>query len=236
VIKRSGFSAFSGAAVLLLCSSVAFAHEYWIEQKEDGLTLVFGHGSQRLEFEAEKVTILKAYDAQGKELAVQKEDKGKGLLLKISGQPAMVSATVDNGYWSKTIYGWKEEPKRKASRVIEAIRQFYYNLALISWTEAVQTPTAEQSLAVIPVQNPFALKPGDMLPIRVLYNGTPLAGALVNGGEHNELGKTDKDGMIRVPLAAGTNRLSISHKEKIKNDPDADALDKTATLTFEVKK
>jgi cobalt/nickel transport system permease protein len=236
MIKREGLSVFLGAAVLVLCASGAFAHEYWIEQKGDGLTLVFGHGSQRLEFEVEKVTALKAYDAQGKELTVLKERKGKGLLLKTNGQPAMVTATVDNGYWSKTIYGWKEEPKRKASRVIEAIRQLYYNRALISWTEAVQNTAAGQSLAVIPLQNPFTLKTGDMLQVKVLYNGTPLAGVLVNGGEHNELGKTDKDGMIRVPLAAGPNMLSISHKEKIRNDPDADALEETATLTFEVKK
>jgi hypothetical protein len=37
-------------------------------------------------------------------------------------------------------------------------------------------------------------------------------------------------------VASGVNLLSIEHKEKIKNDPDADMLDETATLTFEVKR
>ena len=224
------------AVILLLQASVASAHDYWIEQKGEGLMLVFGHGSQRLDFEVEKATSLKAFDAQGKELTVQKEKKGKGLILKISGQPALVTAVVDNGYWSKTIYGWKEEPKRKASRVVEAIRQLYYTKVLIAWSNATQSATSDQSIALIPLQNPFTMKPGDMLQVKVLYNGNPLPNAEMNGGEHNALGKTDKEGMIKVPVVAGANLLSVEYKVKIKDDPDADTLDQTATLTFEVKK
>jgi cobalt/nickel transport system permease protein len=221
---------------LLLHASIASAHDFWIEQTTEGLLLVFGHGSQRLAFETEKVKSLNAFDNRGKELAVRKEKKGKGLLLKIGDQPASIAAIIDNGYWSKTIYGWKEAPKRKAGRVVEAIRQIYYSRALLSWSDAAQVPANGHAVTLIPMQNPFSLKPGDSLPVRALYNGLPLSAAAVNGGEHNELGKTDKDGLIRVPLIAGLNLLSVEHKEKIKNDPDADALDETATLTFEVKK
>jgi nickel transport protein len=224
------------ALLLLLQASAASAHDYWIEQKGEGLMLVFGHGSQRLDFEVEKAKALKAFDAQGKELTVQKEKKGRSLLLKISGQPALVTAVVDNGYWSKTIYGWKEEPKRKASRVIEAIRQIYYTRMLIAWPDAAQPATSDHSIALIPLQNPFTMKPGDMMQVKVLYNGTPLPNVEMNGGEHNVLGKTDKDGMIKVPVIAGANLLSVEYKVKIKDDPDADTLDQTATLTFEVKK
>ena len=224
------------AVILLLQASIASAHDYWIEQKGEGLMLVFGHGSQRLDFEVEKATSLKAFDAQGKELTVQKEKKGKGLLLKISGQPALVTAVVDNGYWSKTIYGWKEEPKRKASRVVEAIRQLFYTMALISWTDEAQKPASGHNIAIIPLQNPFTMKTGDSLSVKVLYDGTPLPNAEVNGGEHDALGKTNAEGVINVPMANGVNLLSIEHKEKIKNDPDADILDETATMTFEVKR
>jgi cobalt/nickel transport system permease protein len=236
IMQRGKVAVFLITGLLMLQASIASAHDYWIEQKGDSLMLVFGHGSQRLEFEAEKAKSVKAVDAQGKDLAVQPEKKGRGLLLRITGQPAMITAIVDNGYWSKTIYGWKEEPKRKASRVVEAIRQLYYTRHLMSWTEAAQSPATGHTIAITPLQNPFLLKPGDALQVKVLFNGVPLAGAEVNGGEHNELGKTDKDGVIKIPLLAGANMLSIEHKEKIKNDPDADALDETATLTFEVKK
>jgi cobalt/nickel transport system permease protein len=223
-------------ALFLFHAASADAHDYWIEQKGEGLMLVFGHGSQRLDFEVEKVSALKAFDNLGKEIPVQKEKKGKGLLLKINGQPAMVTAIIDNGYWSKTIYGWKEEPKRKASRVIEAIRQLYYTRMLIAWPDAVQPTMSDHRIALIPLQNPFTMKPGDMMQVKVLYNGTPLPNVEMNGGEHNVLGKTDKDGMIKVPVITGANLLSVEYKVKIKDDPDADTLDQTATLTFEVRK
>ena len=227
---------FGIVAFFILQALAASAHDYWIEPKEAGYMLVFGHGSQRLEFEPEKVTSLKAIDSRSQELAIKKEKKGKGLLLTIVGQPAQVTAVIDNGYWSKTIYGWKEEPKRKASRVVEAIRQFFYTRALLSWSDAAQDPTSGHTISIIPLQNPFIMKAGDTFQIKVLYNGNPLPNAEVTGGEHNSFGKTDKDGTIKVPLIAGTNLLSIEHKEKIQNDPDADALDETATLTFEVRK
>jgi cobalt/nickel transport system permease protein len=224
------------AVALLLQPSLASAHDYWIEQKGEGLMLVFGHGSQRLDVEGEKATSVKAFDAQGKELTVQKEKKDKGLLLKISGQPAQVTAVVDNGYWSKTIYGWKEEPKRKASRVVEAIRQLFYTRTLISWTNEAKKPASGHTIAIIPLQDPFTMKAGEFLSVKVLYKGTAVPDAEVNGGEHNALGKTDKEGMIKVPVATGINLLSVGHKENIKNDPDADMLEETATLTFEVKR
>jgi uncharacterized GH25 family protein len=119
--------------------------------------------------------------------------------------------------------------------VVEAIRQLFYTRALFSWTDSVQAPVSGHTIAIVPAQNPFTLRPGNSLPVKVLYNGNPLSGAEVDGGEHNALGKTDKDGMIKIPVIAGVNLLSVEHKEKIKDDPDADALDETATLTFEVK-
>jgi cobalt/nickel transport system permease protein len=223
-------------ALLALQASAASAHDYWIERKEAGLMLVFGHGSQRLEFEAEKVRSLKALDIMGQELAVKSEKKGKGLLLTIIGQPAQIAAVIDNGYWSKTIYGWKEDPKRKASRVVEAIRQLFYTRALLSWSDAAQVPTSGHNISIVPLQNPFIMKAGETLQVKVLYNGNPLPDAELSGGEHNSLGKTDKDGTAKVALIAGVNVLAVEHKEKIRNDPDADALDETATLSFEVKK
>jgi uncharacterized GH25 family protein len=236
MMKHVGSALLAISTILFVQVSVASAHDYWIEQKPEGLILVFGHGSQRLEFEAEKATSLKATDAQGRELQVQKEKKGKGLLLRISGQPAVVAATIDNGYWSRTIYGWKEAPKRKASRVVEAIRQLFYTRMLISWSDEAQKPATGHNLGIVPLQDPFTLKAGGALQLRVLYRGNPLPDAEMNGCEHYALGKTDKEGRIRVPIAAGVNLLSVEHREKIQDDPDADVLDETATLSFEVKK
>jgi uncharacterized GH25 family protein len=106
----------------------------------------------------------------------------------------------------------------------------------MTWTDAAQASTGGHSIAIVPLQDPFALQAGDPLQVRVLYHGNPLPDAEINNGEHNALGKTDKQGLLKVPLIPGVNLLSVEHKKKIKGDPDADMLDETATLSFEVKK
>ncbi len=189
-----------------------------------------------MEFEVSKVKQVKAVDLQGKEIPVQREKKEKGLLLKIDGRPAAIMASIDNGYWSKTIYGWKELPKRKASRVVEAIRSFFFSKTILSWNDAVQAASADAGLDMFPLKNPLELKAGEALSLKVLLRGQPLPGAEVIGGEHDKIGKTDKDGLVKVPLVRGQNQVTVEHKERIKDDPDADALSLTATLTFEVKK
>jgi len=224
------------AALFVLPTASASAHDYWLEQKGGELMLVFGHGSQRLDFEFQKVKSVKAIDAQGNEIPVQKEQRGKVLQLKLKGQPAVVTAEVDNGYWSKTIYGWKELPKRKASRVVEAIRQLFYTKTIIAWPEGGKTGSTGAGLEILLLQNPFILKAGDPASLQFLFNGKPLSGAEIGGLEHATFGKTDKDGLIKAPIAPALNLITVEHRERIKDDPDADILDLTATLTFEVKK
>jgi uncharacterized GH25 family protein len=236
MIKHVGPAAFLIAALMISQASGAYAHDFLIEKKGQELLLVYGHGAQAMEFEASKVAKLSAIDGQGKELMIQKEPRNKALELKVSGQPAAVMAEIDNGYWSKTIYGWKELPKRKASRVVEAIRSLYVTRALLSWNGAVQEASGGTRLEIVPMADPFTMKPGDSLSVRVLGSGKPLQDIEVVGLDHAKRGITDKDGMIKVPLTEGLNLVTVEYKEKIKDDPDADALSLTATLTFEVKK
>ena len=223
-------------AFLVVHSTAALAHDFFIEPKGEDFVVVFGHGTQREEFEVSKVKLVRALDLQGKEIPVQKEKKEKGLVLKINGRPSTVLVSIDNGYWSKTIYGWKELPKRKASRVVEAIRSLFFSKTILSWNESVQTASADTGLDIIPLKNPFEMNAGESLSLKVLLRGQPLPGAEVIGIEHAKLGKTDKDGLIKVPLVRGQNLVSVEHKERIKDDPDADWLNLTATLTFEGKK
>jgi len=234
-IKYAGTAAFIIAALVIFQASGAYAHDFLIEQKGQELLLVYGHGAQAMEFEESKIVQLRAIDTEGKELAVQKEHRYKALLLKIAGQPASVMAEIDNGYWSKTIYGWKELPRRKASRVVEAIRSLYFTRTLLSWSGGVQDASGATRLEIVPMADPFVLKPGDQLPVKVLGSGKPLSGIEVIGFDHAKRGTTDKEGIIKVPLTKGINLVTVEYKEKIKDDPDADALSLTATLTFEVK-
>ncbi|KJU87737.1 hypothetical protein MBAV_000069, partial [Candidatus Magnetobacterium bavaricum] len=57
--------------------------------------------------------------------------------------------------------------------------------------------------------------------------------AALEGQSHNILATTDSDGIAMVKLSKGGMVIAIDHKERLKDDPDADYLSITATLSFE---
>jgi cobalt/nickel transport system permease protein len=236
MIRRKAAKILLLAAFLFLQSSDLYAHDFWIEHRGKDFLLIYGHGTQREAFELTKVKDVRAFDQRGKPVEVGREKKEKGLSLKPAEQASLLVVEIDDGYWSKTIYGWKNLPKRKASRVVEAIRAMSYSKALLSWNDFVQKPTGNMKLDIIPLKNPFELKAGDSLPIKVLFQGIPLPGVTVEGSEHEKLTTTDKDGNAKFPLTRGGQLLAVIYKEPIKDDPDADFITYAATLTFEVGK
>lgn len=219
---------------ILLLPSMGSAHDFWIEKKGNEFLIVYGHGSQRLEFEPSKIKIVKAFDLLGNEVKVNREKKGAGIVLKTTDPPSLFFAEVDDGYWSKTIYGWKNLPKTKASRVVESFRSIYTSKAILSWGEAAQKPLSDARLDILPLENPFDLKEGNRFAVRILFQGKPLSGIDIEGGDHKKITATDQEGIAKLRIAKGHQVVSVTYKEPIQNDPDADSLRITSTLTFEV--
>ncbi len=64
----------------------------------------------------------------------------------------------------------------------------------------------EQRLEIVPQSNPYAMKPGDTLRVRILFEGKPLVGAKVfaynqSGSEvHEQAGRTAGDGTVAFKL------------------------------------
>ena len=227
---------FIAMGLLLALAPEVSAHDFWIDRKGKEFLVIYGHGDQREEFDFSKVKTVKAFGPGGAEIEVRREGKGKGLLLQPVEPPSWIFVEIDNGYWSKTIYGWKNLPKRKASRVVEANRSFYYSKALMAWNDGLQNPFSSAQLDIVLMKNPYGLKTGDSCPIKVFYRGKPIAGAEVEGRDHKIIATTDRDGIAGIQITRGHQLISVSHKEPIKDDPDADYMSLTATLTFEVEK
>jgi nickel transport protein len=222
--------------LLLALAPEASAHDFWMDRRGPDFLLVFGHGDQREEFDPAKVKTVKAFGPEGREVEVRREKNEKGLLLRPAASPSWIFAEIDNGYWSKTIYGWKNLPKRKASRVVEAIRSWYYSKALVSWSEALGSPMTGIPLDITLLKNPLDMKTGDLLPIQVFLRGKPAEGLEVEGRDHAVISKTDREGKGMVKVGKGRQSISVDYKEPLKDDPDADFLTLTSTLTFEVEK
>ncbi len=86
-----------------------------------------------------------------------------------------------------------------------------------------------QKLEVLPLVNPATRKPGDVLPIKVLFDGKPLAAAPIFAyhGSEDKVTKqqlhTDKDGTAAVRLdTAGIYLVRLVHMRRVDGDPKAD--------------
>jgi len=218
-----------------LTAGMASAHDYWIEKKVNGYIVVYGHGDKRTEYDPAVVKKITVFNTEGKPVDFRKEMQGKVLMIQPTGTAALILVDLDSGYWSKTIYGWKNLPRRKASRVVEAVRSHHYSKSIILWGESFWQPTAGIKLDIVPQKNPFNLRPGEALPLKVYFGGKPLSGATIEG-DHEKVAVTDKEGAANVTLKKGRQLLTVERKEPIKDDPDADFMSVTTTLTFEVTK
>jgi len=95
-------------------------------------------------------------------------------------------------------------------------------------------------IEIVPDKDPYALKPGEPLPVRVLLGGRPAGNLLVkaastapNGAQH-DVGRTDANGRLEVPMSSGKWRLHTIAMEQLQNDANAEWESHWATLTFEI--
>jgi len=96
------------------------------------------------------------------------------------------------------------------------------------------------TLELLPEKNPYALRPGDALPVRLLLDGKPLAGALVHALLHGDpaavsAARTDRDGRAILRLSkTGFWMIKAVDMGPAPAGADADWQSLWASLTFEM--
>lgn len=98
------------------------------------------------------------------------------------------------------------------------------------------------TLEIVPEKNPLRLKPGDSLPVRVLFRGKPLAGVRVSaayegvelkGHEFPVTAETDQEGRAILKLdRSGLWYARLIHMIPAEGEPNVDWRSFFATLTF----
>lgn len=227
---------FSIAVLFLLRVPLVHAHDAWLERSGEKFVVVYGHLENREEYQVSKVKEVKAFDmvGKGKSLVVKEED-GKAFLSPPK-DTMMITMVFDNGFWVKRSDGWKNISKREAKDYLESSHSIKFSKHLIGWSPAFMKPVGLR-MEIVPLKDPFALKTGDALPIKVLFEGKPLTGAVIStNGMHNVEMKTNHKGVVEVPITqAGFQLISASYKIPMKDNLDADVLSLSANLTFSVK-
>jgi iron complex outermembrane receptor protein len=96
-------------------------------------------------------------------------------------------------------------------------------------------------IEIVPEKDPYGLKNGESLPVRVLFQGAPASGLEVMAAstgsataKNHSIGRTDAQGRIDVPVTSGQWRLHTIRMERSTN-PDAEWESFWATLTFEIR-
>jgi uncharacterized GH25 family protein len=96
-------------------------------------------------------------------------------------------------------------------------------------------------IEIVPEMDPYAMKAGQLLPVRVLFKGTAAknlemmaTSTAMTPVKAKSIGRTDADGRINVPVTSGMWRLHTILMER-SSQPDTDWESHWATLTFEVR-
>jgi nickel transport protein len=228
--------------LLLLCiTPLVLAHETWIEKQNGELIVVHGHAGKGEPYDPGKVKEPKALDAGGQAVGMEIVKNKENASLSTKGNAAILGVFYDSGYWLKTTDGWKQATKKEGTgkyTIVESIKSEQYCKSLLAPSAACVKPVG-QRFEIVPQKDPATLRSGDKIPIRILFDGKPIEGAVVAlGGGHEsdakDALKTDKDGMAAVTIERpGLQMIKASHRIPLKNDSDADVLSVASTITFD---
>lgn len=222
-------------SLFILCALPALAHDLWLEKAGKRWTLYQGHrhsshaGAETIAYGGGFVADARCFDDRGQRLPLAAHGDAPW---SASGECAALLVEASSGYWSKTPWETRNVPRPQAPG---ALRSWLSRDALkhvARWSLVFAQPLGT-GLELAPTADPFALKPGDKLVVRVTREGRPLAGAPV--AYHGDpRGETDADGRVAIRLRHGGIQLISTSVELPLKDGKADVEILAATLQFEL--
>ena len=226
--------------MVLLGVYAVLAHDTWIEKRDGQFYVLRGHGGEVEAYDSSLVKEPKALDANGRAVEMKIVQNKENASLTPKGNPVVIAALYDSGYWLQTTDGWKKETKRQGKgkyNIVKSIKSKQWCKCFPA-SNALSSKPVGQRYEVVPQKDPTTVKVGDKLPIKVVFDGKPIEGAVITtGGSHasdskNPL-KTNKDGMAHVTIEkAGLQMVKATQYVPLKGDPDADMLHLASTITF----
>lgn len=165
---------------------------------------------------------------------------GRTLPRRIELEPAKFEAYLKEEGLTEIVQ-WRAANKESAKPGRERYSKFVKSLLQVGLCDEYFQTVVGFAIEIVPAQNPYFKKPGDKLPVRVIFKGKPAANlqlevARFSGGKTTvtPVGRTDSSGNINVPLEAkGLYRLHALKMER-RSEPDIDWESYWATLTFEL--
>lgn len=230
-----------------MCSATAFAttanaHGIWFAQRSGELALIYGEGGDDLDTVKRLPLIrqLAAYDKNGQPVATALSAQGKLAVADLGARPAVISAVLDNGIWSKTGDGrWHKQAKNELRDVVRSSHNVKYAVHLLAPLTTPLAALPAQTLQLIPL-TPVPERRGETLRVRVLFAGQPCTDAKViadfTGDPDGEALSTDANGELEVVVRNQGLNVIAAEVETAAADPRlTDASGHLATLSFRLR-
>jgi nickel transport protein len=236
--------------------SLAQAHMFWLNVNHDHakvgepvqVDIGFGHKfPQGEQIKAERLAFIKAVAPDGQPVALKKISTSRYELVPKTAGVYVISAQMAPGFVTRTPKGMKLGSKKG---VPDANFCFHFDMAaktLVSVGNPQQgfSRHARNTLEIIPQKSLNTLKAGDILPVKVMYEGKALKGAEVrfthdSWPDPNQpfatLGKADTQGKIQIKSdKSGRWLLIASHKTPYPDPEECDENLYSSSLAYRVR-
>jgi len=218
----------------------AQAHAIWFAQRAKQLAFVYGVGADDLDpvLRLPQVTKVAGYDAQFKPIATKLRQTGPMVFVDSEGAPAVITAVMFNGVWSKTPDGeWIKKGRDEVPNAVISEKNFKYTVHIARPLSAPLPALPDQVLQIAPVSAKLPEKMGEPMKLRVLFHGQPVAGArvltdLVNDPDAKPL-RTGPDGVVVIRVRnQGLNVVNAVYDGPTDEPAKSTKIEHEATLSF----
>lgn len=238
--KLAMVAAALAAAGLGCFATPSEAHGIWFAQRAGRLALVYGEGSEDLDAvkRLPKITSLAGQDGTGQPLEVRLEPQGPLAVVDVAAKPAVITATMDNGLWTKDTQGkWHGKGKDEVPNVAHSGRYMKYATHLVSLPAGAVPAQPGLALQLVPVGRSFPHHRNEKLTVQVLFEGRPLPRAkvwpdMVGDPDARPL-VADARGRVTLPVRnQGLNVVKAEHEGASAEPGKTDMTHHLATLSF----
>lgn len=218
------------AAIYAACLTTASAHDIWITlagtPAARRAVVNYGHPDDREPTVADKIIDIFAMTSDRQQSLINGLSFGReGPWFVVETKPfhddghTLLAVRYDNGYWIKTPDGYRNATNREVPSALDSLWSMKFGKALTG-PGAPWAKVLGHDLEIVPLSDPFTVGVGQILRVRVLFHGKPLAGGKVERADaitpvpENQIPNftTDSDGVAAIPIVkTGPTQLAIDY-------------------------
>jgi len=221
---------------VLLFSSPAFGHHLWVSVDDGSYAVNRGIISERTDpYDSDCVKEIKAYAEDGEPLSVERINKAEQVRFQTEAPAALASVVSKWGDRVNTTRGKKLMSRKEAEKagltVVSAFFSTQFAKTLFKSSDQNTKPLGLK-FEIVPRQCPLSAKPGQPVSFTVLFEGKPLADAVIYTQDDREI-PTDEYGVARIAFdKSGRQLIYAKHQRPAEADTGLDYLKFMTFLSF----